>query len=139
MTDLCSKCGAQLSQPWRFCPLCGAEVPPQADQQPAPEKEKAPMRSAFSGLFFGVIITPMCLIVGTMLCLTGLGAILGIPMIIGGILAPILGPMICLGEPKGECPWCGTRVTNVFNTASFDCHECGKRIDAHNRHFIKAA
>jgi len=93
----------------------------------------------FSGMFFGVIVTPMCLIVGTMLCLTGLGAILGVPVIIGGILAPILGPMICLGEPKGKCPWCGTKVTNVFNASSFDCHECGKRIDAHDRHFIKAA
>jgi DNA-directed RNA polymerase subunit RPC12/RpoP len=73
-----------------------------------------------------------------MLCLTGLGAVLGVPMIIGGILAPILGPMICLGEPKGKCPWCGTKVSNVFNASSFDCHECGKRIDAQNRHFIKA-
>jgi len=139
MADLCSKCGAHLSSPWRFCPLCGAEVPPHAQQQPSAETEKAPMRSTFTGLFFGVIVAPMCIIVGTMLCLTGLGAILGIPMIVGGVLAPILGPMICLGEPKGKCPWCGTRVTNVFNASSFECHECGKTIDAHDRHFIKAA
>ena len=78
MTDLCSKCGAHLSSPWRFCPLCGAEVPPQAQLQPLPESEKAPMRSTFTVLFFGVIVTPMCIIVGTMLCLTGLGAILGV-------------------------------------------------------------
>ena len=65
--------------------------------------------------------------------------LLSATMIIGGILAPILGPMICLGEPQGKCPWCGTKVSNVFNASSFDCHECGKRIDAHDRHFIKAA
>jgi predicted RNA-binding Zn-ribbon protein involved in translation (DUF1610 family) len=97
------------------------------------------MRSAFSGLFLGVIVTPICIIVGTMLCLTGLGAFLGVPIIIGGVLAPILGPMIVIGEPKGKCPWCGTKVSNVFNAASFDCHECGKRIDAQNRRFVKAA
>jgi DNA-directed RNA polymerase subunit RPC12/RpoP len=97
------------------------------------------MRSAFSGLFLGVIVAPMCIIVGTMLCLTGLGAILGVPVIIGGVLAPILGPMIVIGEPKGMCPWCGTKVSNVFNASSFDCHQCGKKIDAQNRHFIKAA
>ena len=57
----------------------------------------------------------------------------------GGALAPLLGPLIGLGELKGKCPWCGTKVTNVFNASSFDCHECGKRIDAHDRHFIKAA
>jgi len=103
MTNLCSN--AERSFPTlRFCPLCGAEVPRKPNQQPAPEKEKAPMRSAFSGLFFGVIVTPMCLIVGTMLCLTGLGAILGIPMIIGGILAPILGPMISSRSPRENAP-----------------------------------
>jgi DNA-directed RNA polymerase subunit RPC12/RpoP len=139
MTGQCSECGAQLSSPWRFCPQCGADVPPQTQQQSPAEAEKTPVRSAFTGLFFGLIVTPMCIIVGVMLCLTGLGAILGIPMIIGGILAPILGPMICLGEPKGKCPWCGTRVSNVFNAASFECHECGKKIDAHDRHFDKAA
>jgi predicted amidophosphoribosyltransferase len=139
MINLCSQCGAQLSSPWRFCPLCGAEVPLQTQEtETEVEKQKAPMRSAFSGLFFGLIVTPMCIIVGTMLCLTGLGAILGIPMIIGGILAPILGPMICVGEPKGKCPWCGAKVSNVFNAGSFHCHECGKKIDAHDRHFIKA-
>jgi len=137
MTELCTKCGAHLSSPWRFCPLCGVEVPPQV--QETPEKpEKAPMSSGFSGLLLGVIVTPMCIIVGTMLCLTGLGAFLGVPIIIGGILAPILGPMIVIREPKGKCPWCGTKVSNVFNASSFECYECGKTIVTENRHFIKA-
>ena len=144
MSDLCSKCGAKLSSPWRFCPLCGLEIQSQLPSQtqelePPAEPEKHPARNGFSGLLLGIVITPMCIIVGTMLCLTGLGAILGIPMIIGGILAPILTPMIVIGEPKGMCPWCGTKVSNVFNAAHFECHECGQRIDAQNRHFIKAA
>jgi predicted RNA-binding Zn-ribbon protein involved in translation (DUF1610 family) len=81
----------------------------------------------------------MCIIVGTMLCLTGLGAFLGVPMIVAGVLAPLLGPMIMIGEPKGYCPWCGTKVTNVFNAESFECHECGKKIASENRRFVKAA
>jgi predicted RNA-binding Zn-ribbon protein involved in translation (DUF1610 family) len=144
MTDLCSKCGAHLSSPWRFCPLCGAEIQSQSQSEITAQEspsitEKTPARSVFGGLLLGVVVTPMCIIVGTMLCLTGLGAFLGVPMIIGGVLAPLLGPMIVIGEPKGKCPWCGTRVSNVFNVSSFDCHECGKRIDSQNRHFIKAA
>jgi hypothetical protein len=132
MTGLCLKCGAQLSSPWRFCPLCGAEVSaveltPQIRQQPPAAPEKAPIRGAFGGLFLGVIVTPICIIVGTMLCLTGLGAILGIPMIVGGIAAPLLGPMINLGEPKGECPWCGAEISNVFNAS------------VQHQRFIKAA
>jgi len=140
MSELCPKCGGQISSPWRFCPLCGAVVPSEIqEQEPSPDTEKAPVKSAISGLLLGVIVTPMCIIVGTMLCLTGLGAFLGVPIIIGGVLAPILGPMIVIGEPKGKCPWCGTAVSNVFNASSFECHECGKRIDAHNRGFVKAA
>jgi len=140
MTEQCSKCGAHLSSPWRFCPLCAAEVPPQTPEQESRlEPEKAPVRSAVGGLLLGVIATPMCIIVGTMLCLTGLGAILGVPIIIGGVLAPILGPMIVIGEPRGKCPWCGTRVSNVFNASAFDCHQCGHRIEAHDRSFVKAA
>ncbi len=142
MNDLCSKCQSQLSPSWRFCPLCGAEIqiPSQTPEQDSSAKpERASARSGFSGMLLGIVVMPMCIIVGTMLCLTGLGAILGVPMIIGGILAPILGPMICLGEPKGDCPWCGTSVSNVFNVSSFECHRCGKTIDAQNRHLIKAA
>jgi DNA-directed RNA polymerase subunit RPC12/RpoP len=140
MNELCSKCGAHLSSPWRFCPLCGSVIPPQDLEQHAPsEPEKAPVQGAFSGLLFGVIVAPMCIIVGTMLCLTGLGAFLGVPMIIAGVLAPLLGPMIGIGELKGKCPWCGTEVSNVVNAPGFDCHVCSKRIAVENHRFIKAA
>lgn len=142
MSDPCPKCGAQLSTPWRFCPLCGSVALHQTQSQepPAPsEVEKPPISAAFSGLFFGVIVAPMCIIVGTMLCLTGLGAFLGVPMIIAGIFSPLLGPLIGIGEPKGKCPWCGTAVNNVFNATGFECHACTKRINVRNQRFIRAA
>src|ERR1035441_3473994 len=51
MHELCSKCGAHLSTPWRFCPLCGAVIPPQTQDHDGPaEIEKAPVQGAFSGL-----------------------------------------------------------------------------------------
>jgi DNA-directed RNA polymerase subunit RPC12/RpoP len=103
------------------------------------EIEKAPAKNAFSGLLFGFIVAPMCVIVGTMLCLTGLGAFLGIPVIIVGILAPLLGPMIGFGELKGKCPACGTELNNVVNAPVFACHGCGERIVVENHKFIKAA
>lgn len=137
MTRPCTKCNSHLSSPWHFCPSCGAEVP----QEPAQifEAEKAPVKNAFSGLLFGLLILPMCLIVGIMLCMTGLGAILGIPIIILGILAPLLGPMIGIGEPRGKCPWCGAALDNVINTPAFDCHVCSGKIEMKNHKFVKAA
>jgi hypothetical protein len=42
------------------------------------------------------------IIAGIMLCLTGLGAFLGVPLIIGGIIAPLAGPLFGMGVVKGK-------------------------------------
>lgn len=139
MTNLCQKCGSRLSSPWSFCPACGTAISSPPQQSASPEPEKAPVKNGYSGLLFGLIVAPMCLIVGGMLCLTGLGAFLGVPVILVGILAPLLGPMIGIGEPKGKCPWCGTQLDNVVNSPAFACHQCGERIAVENRKFVKAA
>jgi DNA-directed RNA polymerase subunit RPC12/RpoP len=89
-------------------------------------------------LVFGMLAVPILVIVGTMLCLTGLGAILGIPMILAAVFAPLLGPMIGLGALKGKCPWCGVAVSSVANSKDFDCHACGKRIAIRHREFVPA-
>ncbi|MFP5236289.1 MAG: zinc ribbon domain-containing protein [Acidobacteriota bacterium] len=103
MEPVCPECGEHLDSEWIFCPRCGARVvqpaEPKHEQQ---EPEPAPVTGAFSGLYFGLVAAPVMVIVGTMLCLTGLGAFLGIPMIIGGILAPLAGPMFGMGAVKGK-------------------------------------
>ena len=140
MEGLCLKCGTQLSSPWKFCPNCGAAVAPEAHEHAAPpEVEKTPVKGAFSGLLFGMIATPIMIIVGTMLCLTGLGAILGIPMIIGGVFAPLLGPLIGFGSIKGKCPWCGSPVSSIRSAQSFDCEACNQRIAVKIGKFVKVA
>lgn len=139
MNTPCPSCSAHLEPAWRFCPACGAA----AAAHPAPaahavDKEKAPLRKAFGGLLWGVIAAPIMIIVGMLLCLTGLGAFLGIPLIIGGALAPLAGPMIGLGELKGDCPWCGAAVTSILNKPGFACHACGRRIEIHDHKFVRA-
>jgi len=138
MSDHCQKCGAVLSSPWTFCPACGTKVQPH-QQSAQPEHEKAPVKYAFSGLMFGLIVAPMCLIVGGMLCCTGLGAFLGIPVIIAGILAPLIGPMVSMGEPRGKCPWCGTELTDIVSSPAFECHVCKGKVLLQDSKFVKAA
>lgn len=137
MSNQCQKCGAHLSSPWSFCPTCGTRI---QVQEPAisAEHEKAPVKPAFSGLLFGLIVTPMCLIVGGMLCCTGLGAFLGVPVIIAGIFAPLIGPMVGLGEPRGKCPWCGNELSDIVNSPAFECHMCKGRVELQNSKFVKA-
>lgn len=139
MERQCPKCAAQLASPWKFCPGCGTEIAQETHPLTPPlPAEKTPVKGAFSGLLLGILVTPMMIIVGTMLCLTGLGAILGIPMIIGGVLAPLLGPLIGFGSLRGKCPWCGNAVTSISSVQSFDCEACHQRIKFQNREFVRA-
>lgn len=102
MEPVCSHCGERLEPNWIFCARCSARVPAAEPKQQHEPPEPAPVTGAFSGLYFGLIAAPVMVIVGSMLCLTGLGAFLGIPMIIGGILAPLAGPMLGMGAAKGK-------------------------------------
>lgn len=139
MDEHCQKCGNELSSPWKFCPICGTAVAHAAVTPAEPHPaEKTPVKGAFSGLLLGVILAPMMIIVGTMLCLTGLGAILGVPMILGGAMAPLLGPMIGLGSLRGKCPWCGEPVSSVNSRQSFECDACKQRIAFRLGKFVKA-
>jgi len=139
MEGQCSKCSAPLESPWKFCPHCGAASIQEARKKTAPEEaEKSPAPGAFGGLLFGMLAVPILAIVGTMLCLTGLGAILGVPMILAAIFAPLLGPLIGLGALKGKCPWCGANVSSIANAKDFACHACSQRIGIRHRGFVKA-
>lgn len=137
MDAVCLKCETHLASPWKFCPNCGATVPYEPCK-PA-ETEKAPVKGPFSGLLFGVLAAPVMIIVGIMLCLTGLGAILGVPMIIGGVLAPLAGPMIGFGAIKGKCPLCGEPVSSIPGVESFHCEACHKQIAVRNEKFVTVA
>jgi hypothetical protein len=86
-----------------------------------------------------MIAVPILAIVGAMLCLTGLGALLGVPMILVAVLAPLLGPMIGIGAMHGTCPWCGIRIHSIITVPEFYCHGCSKPIVIEKRKFLRAA
>lgn len=141
MTTPCSQCATLLDARWNFCPHCGAarthEIPPQTLPT---EPRKTPAGSAFGGLFFGFIAAPVCIIVGIMLCCTGLGAIAGMPLILLGICAPLIGPLLALGELRGKCPWCGAAINSIINHKdAFFCHACSGKIAVHDHELVKAA
>lgn len=104
MSDVCLKCGEHLNEAWIYCARCGAKI----ESQPpgiAPaghDHEQAPVTGAFSGALFGLIAAPIALIFGVMLCLTGWGIFIGIPVIILAILAPLAGPLFGLGAAKDK-------------------------------------
>jgi zinc-ribbon domain len=123
MNAQCSKCGMQLAPSWSFCPHCGATHENLAPAPPA-EHEKSSMAGAFGGLFLGVVIAPVLIIFGVLLCLTGLGAFLGIPMIVAGAISPLAGPLMGMKEHQGRCPCCGLHVVSVTDGKPHYCPAC---------------
>ena len=139
MTTQCTKCSARLASPWKFCPACGAAAPAEIHPHPAHiPVEKSSVQGGFAGLLIGMVTAPILIIVGTLCCLTGLGAIIGIPMIIAAVCMPLVAPVVGLGSLKGTCPWCNSAVSSMRSSNSFECHICGKRIAAEDKRFIKA-
>ena len=140
MSGSCIKCGASLQGSWKFCPHCGASGAPSptTPAEKSPPHEPAPARYAFGGLFFGLVTAPVLIIYGTMICLLGPWMVLGIPMIIAGICAPILGPYLAINAVRGKCPWCGAKISSIGPVDAFFCHACSKRIVVVKRELLKA-
>jgi DNA-directed RNA polymerase subunit RPC12/RpoP len=139
MDGQCLKCGTHVSAPWKFCPACGTRLAQETHPEAIPHQSvKSTIEGGFAGLYLGIIAVPILAIVGTLLCLTGLGAIVGVPMIAAAIVAPLLGPMIGLGTLRGKCPWCGTAVSNITShPQGFYCHACSKRMAVEDRKFVR--
>lgn len=139
-SNYCSKCRSQLRTQWKFCPLCGVarvqEAPEAAHVHHAPEK--VPVKSGFSGLFFGLIAAPVLIIVGGMICLTGLGIVLGIPLIVAGVLAPLIGPLMGVNSLRAKCPWCSEEISGVGIFDHFSCPMCGERIVMKKHELLKS-
>lgn len=137
MTATCSKCGTHLESPWKFCPNCGGGAVKVPAARPR-DHEKAPARYVFAGLLFGVIAAPVFIIYGTMICLLGPWMVVGIPMIILGILSPILGTYLAINAVRGKCPHCGIAINSVGPEGVFYCHACNQKIVVKNRKMLKA-
>ena len=138
MDGSCPKCGAQLTSAFVFCPGCGTAVASFIHHEP-PAPEKAPVKEAYSGLLLGAIVAPAMMIAGGMLCLTGLGAFLGVPLLVGGAIAPLAGPMVGMNSLRGNCPWCGAKVSSLNAKGTFECEACRKQIAVRDHKFVQAA
>ena len=140
MNAACQKCAAHLEAVWKFCPHCGATNAQKIERLPHDhiEHEKPPVKSAFGGLLLGLVAAPVLIIGGGMICLTGLGVFLGVPMIIAGVCAPLLGSLMGINALKGKCPWCGAAVGSVALFDRFSCPACSKRIVVRKRELVRA-
>jgi hypothetical protein len=104
MSSPCKTCGETIDQAWTFCSQCGAKIEhPSAEIAAAGHQhEPAPVTGALGGTLFGMIAAPIGVVFGIMLCLTGWGIFIGVPVIFLAILAPLAGPLVGLGAAKDK-------------------------------------
>lgn len=69
-------------------------------------------------------------LVGILLCCTIIGAIIGIPLILGTMLGPKKGGY------RGSCPHCGTTMSVGVIQAGANCHACKGRVVVKEGHFV---
>ncbi len=80
-----------------------------------------------------------CMVVlGVLLSATGIGMIIGIPMILAGIAVPLVCAVEGAKARKGPCPYCRTEVINNVATAKgITCTACKQRIIIRDGQFFK--
>lgn len=138
-------------------PASYSPIPPSTQSVLAQEEEHkfgTPGRVAAGGLgcvgvCLGILGGIGGLIIGIALCCTGIGAIIGIPLlffvaigamtIIGGgslgILSSVAGNRRTL---KAPCPYCGhSEITMNTETLGVDCPACQKRIVIRDKAFMR--
>lgn len=73
-------------------------------------------------------------LVGLGLCFTGIGAILGVPLMIYSFF--IKFPKEMVGIYSGACPHCDTNVMARRDLSGFDCPTCKRRIVRQGDSFV---
>lgn len=82
-------------------------------------------------LGFGIVGGGALVFLGFLLCLTIIGAIFGIPMILAGLALIIVSPfggLAVLAVKKAECPYCHNMLGFNGRTKAIDCRYCKKRL-----------
>lgn len=126
----CPRCKCHIEASLRMC-SCGHDFFP----QPVPvstrtEIQNTPVLNTATGCVAGSTMGVLLILGGSLVSLTGIGAIIGIPMIIAGIGCFVAGPIAGakMKVVDGVCPYCNGKVQTFATIRALDCPECKQRI-----------
>jgi len=140
----CPKCDALNAAAASACSLCGEPLVGPVDPgiisegvtaaQACGDVRSATLKGGLARFGMGWLVAGAMFLVGIVLTLTGIGAIIGIPLIIGAVLSPFViasfwaaaGRRQASQQVGGLCPYCAKSLVAVGT--GFDCPTCGQRV-----------
>lgn len=135
----CPFCAEEIKQEAIFCKHCKSYLInlPEQNSVVSTQSSGAKTVGVASGCLAGLGCGIWLIFFGIILSATGIGAIIGIPMILIGILMPVLAPIMGLTAIKGKCPYCGNNITSSSTAQGLNCKACNNRVVIKGKKFVK--
>ncbi|MEN6508907.1 MAG: hypothetical protein ABFD63_09040 [Smithella sp.] len=104
------------------------------DKDKSAEMKNDGGKGAPVGCLTGSAIAFILIAIGIMVSLTGVGLIIGIPLILAGIAYPLIARSLI----SGKCPYCGRNVSALNSKPCINCPGCGRHIVIRDKKYFEA-
>jgi DNA-directed RNA polymerase subunit RPC12/RpoP len=94
-------------------------------------------KNTLLGTIGGIGLGGALIVLGILLSLTGLGAIIGIPVAFIGFVMALSGPFSGFFVLEGPCPYCGTQITTSKTKQGVTCGGCKQRVLIRDKQLVK--
>jgi hypothetical protein len=101
------------------------------DKSADPKKAKGEVKTV--GWFTGPMVGFILIVIGAMVSFTGIGLLIGVPMILIGIAYPFIGRSLI----KGPCPYCGQELSAFGFKTGITCLACKEHVIIRDKKFFR--
>lgn len=136
MKIICSYCQKSLEAPDESaggkgkCPRCGEvfEIPGEKAKTEEVILKRKGWKSGIFGAVLGFGFAGFGILLGVLLLFTGIGAPMGVGIILASFLIPLIVGAMFADDMYGNCPYCDSRINVSAEKQGINCPGCDKRF-----------